>query len=211
MATLPKESTFTPAPSGTHPAICYQVIDLGTQDTVYMNKITRKHQIRITWELLCDDRMQDGRRYSVSRKYKWSMWKKAPLRLDLEMWRGKPFADSDMGPGGFDIKNILTAPCLVTVKHEEKAGDVYANVAGVTSLPKGMIVGKLETPTLYLWLSHEEFDKDAFMKLSEKMRIIIAKAPEYKAVLTGEDVDIEGLDPGGHDSYDMDPSDDIPF
>jgi len=205
MATLPKESSFTPAPAGPHPAVCYRVVDLGTQETAYQGQVSRKHQLLVTWELFCDERMADGRRFSIGKKYTWSTHKKATLRKDLEAWRGKPFAETDFGPGGFDIKNILGAACLVNVKHFDKAGDIGASVEGVMKLPKGMSVGTPENDKLYLWLSYDEFDKDAFMKLSEKMREIIIKAPEYKAAITGEDVETQSFHAG------VDPDDEIPF
>ena len=206
MATLPKESNFTPAPAGPHPAICYGVIDLGTQESNWQGKVSRKHKVRIVWELFCDERMDDGRPFSVSKSYTWSTGKKATLRKDLESWRGLAFKDGDFGPGGFDIKNLLGAACLLSVVHKDTNGDVYANVDSVMKLPKTMTVGRLTNEKVYLWLSHDEFDKDAFMKLSERMREKIITAPEYKAAITGEDVEIEGLNPG-HDPDDADPND----
>lgn len=205
MATLPKESSFTPAPSGSHSAMCRRVVDLGTQDGTYMGAPSRKHQLIITWELFCEERMQDGRRFTVSKTYTWSTGKKANLRKDLEMWRGKPFVDADFGPGGFDIKKLIGAACFVTIMHEEKNGETYGNVVAVMKLPKEMAVGKPENDPLYLWLSHDEFDQKAFDALSGKLKEKIKKSPEYKAALTGEGVETKSLD-AGHD-----PDDEIPF
>lgn len=205
MATLPKESSFTPAPAGPHPAICYRVIDLGTQETTFQGVSSRKHQLLVTWELFCDERMGDGRRYSIGKKYTWSTHKKSTFRKDLEAWRGKPFVESDFGPGGFDIKNIIGAACLVNVKHFDKAGDIGASVEGVMKLPKGMSVGKLENDPLYLWLSADEFDERELGRLSPKMQEIILKAPEYRAITSGETVAHTELHSG------VDPDDEIPF
>jgi hypothetical protein len=212
MPALPKpnESTFLPPPAGTHSAACCRVIDLGTQDGQYKGKPKRARKLMITWELFTDERMNDGRPFTIGKKYTWSMSEKAALRKDLEMWRGRPLADSEMGEGGFEIKNILGAPCFLTVMHETSGDTTYANVAGVTKVPKGMTVGGPEGPTVYLWLSPDEFDPKVFDSLSEKMRDIIRASPEYKAIVNGTPVnEAAPPDDGFHAGHD--PNDEIPF
>lgn len=206
MPALPKENSFTPPPAGPHPAICYSVVDKGTQPSFYEGK-PPKHQISITWELFCDEVRSDGRRFSISRTYAWTMHKMAALRCDLEAWRGRPFEKSDFGEGGFEIKRIIGTPCLVNVKHEEKPDGIKATVDSVLKLPKSMVaaVGKLQNDPLYLWLSQDEFVQSEFDRLSDKMKEVIRRAPEYRAATTGEEVVTQDFD-RGHD-----PDDDIPF
>lgn len=40
-----------PVEAGTHPAVCYGVIDLGTQRTEYMGEPKDTQQVLILWEL----------------------------------------------------------------------------------------------------------------------------------------------------------------
>ena len=76
---LPDERTYIPCPAGVHPAICIGFIDMGTQETRFGNK----HQIRIRWELPTE-LMEDGRPFTISSTYTWSMSSKSRLRADLE-------------------------------------------------------------------------------------------------------------------------------
>src|SRR5688572_17810697 len=99
---LPQPSeggNYTPPPPGTHPAICYRFIDLGTQTSSFPGnngqpKQTRK--VMISWEITDPElRMEDGKPFSISSRYTWSMHEKATLRKTLESWRGAPFINSD--------------------------------------------------------------------------------------------------------------------
>ncbi len=163
---IPKPSegggNFELPPIGTHLAVCYQVIDLGTQEVTYDGQTKHAHQVRVSWEL-SDERMSDGRPFSVHKKYTWSMHEKATLRHHLEAWRGVAFAEKDFGKGGFDIKNILGKPCILTVVQSAgNNGKTYANVAGVGKLMKG------------------QKDAAIYASLPDWMKEIIAKSPEYQ-------------------------------
>jgi hypothetical protein len=203
----PGENTFLPAPSGTHPAVCYRVLDLGTQETNYQGQAKKTHRIMLTWELMCEERMSDGRPFSMSKSYTWSMHEKATLRKDLEGWRGKAFADGDFHPEtGFRIEKLLGVPCLLTVVHEVKNDQLVANIKSVSKLPKQMTVGVAENDYVYLWLSVGEFDKTVFERLSPRLQETIRKSPEYQSVIKGKDVEGPQNFDAGHD-----PSDEIPF
>jgi hypothetical protein len=125
---------FTPAPAGTHATVCVDVIDLGVRDVTYQGKTQRKHQIVIVWKI--DGNLDDGGPFFVRRRYTCSLHEKATLRGDLESWRGRPFTDQELK--AFDLENLLSVPCLINVIHETRNGSVYANVASVMQLPKGM-------------------------------------------------------------------------
>ena len=207
MPTLPnpKNGNFTPAPEGSHPAACYRIIDLGTQETTYKGVTSHKHQLIVSWELFTDEKMPDGRPFTIGKKYSWSTHEKSTLRKDLEMWRGKKFQDTDFGPGGFSIEKILGQPCLIAVQHGEYNGNVTSSVVAITKLPKGMPVNGPTNEILFVWLDKEEFSQAAFDKLSDKLKETIQKSPEYKAMISGNPVAIESLHQG------VDPSDEIPL
>jgi hypothetical protein len=188
---LPKASEggdFIPPPEGTFPAICFRIIDLGTQNTTFKGNDKEQRKVFISWELKGDDTiMDDGRPMVISQRYTWSTFDKATLRKHLEAWRGQKFVDSDLGPGGFDIRTLIAAPCLVSVVHNHGAeGRVYGNVGAVMKMPKGMTAGSLINETAFLWLTPEEFDAAVFEKLSDGLKATIRKSPEYQQLVGGK-------------------------
>lgn len=127
-------SNHTPAPAGLHNAVCTAVIDLGIQVTPYGNK----PQVLIIWEL--DTLMDNGQRFTLSRKFTPSLSKKSPLRAIWESWRGRPFTAKELS--GFELRKVLGKSCKVLVQHALSADGsrTYANVASVIPIDKGVVV-----------------------------------------------------------------------
>jgi len=189
---------FKPAPSGSHPARCCWMIDLGVQPSELYGA---KHQVLIGWELpteLIEEGERAGEPYFISNFYTMSLHAKANLRLHLEAWRGREFTEAELE--GFDLRNILDKPCMLTVGHKKKDnGDIRAKVIGVSSLPKG-----LECPPRVNPLREydgEDPDQEAYEALPEWLQEIISKGKhpnEHKA---------EQLDPAPAE----DPESECPF
>jgi hypothetical protein len=176
----PKEGgAYEPCPPGNHVAICYGVVDIGTQKRVYQNETKVERRIRIMWEIP-EEQMSDGRPFSVSREYKLSGHEKAALRKHLDSWRGKKFSDEDFE--NFDLKMLLGKGCMVQVVHNEVGDKTYVNVETIGSLPKGMKVGQTSNDHLYFSLEPEEYNHDAFLSLSEWTQGHIAESPEFKEI-----------------------------
>lgn len=204
----PSESTsFELTPAGTFVAICYRFIDRGTQMSEYMGERKTRHEIMLTWEL-CNELMEDGRPFSASKTYTWSMNEKASLRKDLESWRGKAFSDDDFdGPNAFNTRKLLGAPCMLNIVHETKNDKTFAKIAGISKLVKGMQVPALVNKPTYLALTQEGWDSETYTNLSERLKEIIASSPEYKDLMQSMS---KHDDPGaGQSVYDY--SDEIPF
>jgi len=183
---LPKPTEggdFTPPPAGTFPAICYRFIDLGTQQTTYKGEQKEQHKILLSWELKDEECMMEieGQMLpmTIHQRFTWSMHEKAVLRKTLESWRGAKFKDSDFGPGGFDVKNLLGKPCLLAIVHATSGDKTYANVSSVLKLAKGMQAGHLVNPTAFLSLERGEFRQEVFDQLSDGLKSAIKKSPEY--------------------------------
>ncbi|KKL83869.1 hypothetical protein LCGC14_1970420 [marine sediment metagenome] len=129
-----------PIPGGTYLAICYSVVDLGTQYNEYYHKSAPK--VAITWEIpsLRIEYEKDGEKLEsprmITKTYTNVLHEKSNLWQDLISWRGKPFTIEEAK--GFDVSKILGANCILTVINVEKNGKVFANVAGVSKLMVGM-------------------------------------------------------------------------
>lgn len=158
---------------GAFSAICYKVIDLGTQDVVWQGSKKRQHKALISWEL--SQKMKDGRPFAISKKYTVSLAENAALRKDLEAWRGKKFSQEELDT--FTEKSILSKPCLLTLV-SSKDGQ-YVNVGNVTVLPAGMPVSPQINPNVFLSLQKEEFDQKVFDGLSDKLKAQIMLSPEW--------------------------------
>ena len=186
----PNDSSFTPAPAGTFPAICYRVVDLGTQDTTYKGQPKRAHKVLISWELkdeeaiFQDPETGETKPMSVHQQYTWSMGEKANLRKALESWRGLKFTESDFGPGGFDVRKLIGQPCILGIVHSESGDKTYANISAISKLPKAMkdTIGPLTNEKQFLWLDEGLFDQAMFDKLSDKMKEKIMASPEYRTL-----------------------------
>ena len=98
------KADFEMCPAGAHLAVCYQVIDLGTQLTNYQGKEKQQRKVFIGWELP-NELMEDGRPFVVGKRYTFSSYERATLRMHLESWRGSKFSDDEIS--GFNIRNLL--------------------------------------------------------------------------------------------------------
>lgn len=152
MPTVKAESNknMDPVPAGVHHAVCYAVIDLGTQDPGNPQyRAARK--VMVMWELPHETiNTEDGPKPRViSSEYTMSIGKKATLRAVLESWRGRPFTNDELQ--GFDLKNIIGANCQLNIVHKQGKADpsrTYARIQGVVPLVKGMLPLKPTNDTI---------------------------------------------------------------
>jgi len=131
-----ESKTFTPAPEGTHQAVCVDVIDKGMQPNPFKDGALQ-HKVDLAWQI--GELRDDGKRFVIYKRYTASLNEKATLRHDLESWRGKPFTAAELK--GFDLESVIGANCLLNVVHRASQSDasrIYANVAAVMPLLKGM-------------------------------------------------------------------------
>lgn len=196
----PTGGDFIPPPAGSHIAVCYRVIDLGTQQTTYLGQSKLQRKIMISWEIP-DEKMDDGRPFTISKRYTFSSSEKANLRHDLENWRGAKFRDEEIQQ--FDTRKLIGVGCMLSVIHEEKDGRTYSNIASVAKLPKGITPPALENATAYFSLVDPDWK--AFDALSDGLKGVIQKSPEYAEAMRTNSND----EPPPRTSDDLDDS--IPF
>lgn len=183
---LPKNEggNFEPAPAGTFIARCYRFIDMGSHEQTFQGESTGlKRLVMIGFELpteLMTTGDNAGRPFTVSKRYTWSTHEKSNMRKDLESWRGKKFNDSDFGPGGFDVRNLLGVPATLSITHSEKDGKTYTNITGIGPAMKGVTIPPQVNQSVYLSLEKEFFDGNVFDGLHEKLKDFIRETPEYR-------------------------------
>jgi len=142
---------FEMIPAGVHHAICYGVIDLGTQYSELYNNDSRK--VMLIWELPEERITIDGKDLprAISRRFTLSLNSKATLRAILESWRSRAFTEKELE--GFDLKTIIGANCQVSVVHETYTRNgqqkTSAKVAAVMPLGKGVTKRKAENEAQY--------------------------------------------------------------
>jgi hypothetical protein len=171
-ATDKGNAEFEMTPEGSYVARCYKIIDMGTQTTTGQYGIKDQHKVMVSWELLDDPKMQDGRPFSVSQFYTVSLHEKAKLRADLEAWRGKKFTAKELE--GFDLGSVIGAYCMIQVVHDETGK--YANVQAIMSY-KGEKPAPVNPNVVF---DIDNPDMDIFNALSDNMKAKITSAPEWR-------------------------------
>jgi hypothetical protein len=192
---------YKDAPVGTHIARCVGLIDLGTQKHEYQGKTSIRRQNIIRWELpteLMDEGGSAGKPFTVSKFYTTSLHEKANLYADLVNWRGREFTPEELA--GFEEKNLLDKVCMVSLTENDKG---KVRVTALIAKPKTMECPPRVNDLVYFSLEPDRFDRATFDRLSDGIKTIIMKSPEW-AELNGGGVKQQRA-PGA------DFDDDIPF
>lgn len=173
-------SNFELIPADNHVAMCYQIIDLGTQKKVFKGKEKLQRVVRIIFELpelqkefVAGEGLKP---FSISREFTASLNKEATLRKILESWRGKVFTEEELK--SFELNKILGKPCLLQVVHTEDGK--YANIDNISKCPKSL-VAPAKTVNPCLEFSLDDYNEEVFLKLPEYIQNKIKESPEWKA------------------------------
>lgn len=180
-------SDFVPVPAGMHLARCYRIVDLGTQKSVWQDRVKHLHKIMIQWEIHSEDDAgkplltSKGEPMSISKNYTNDLGDKATLRADLASWRSRDFTEEERD--GFVLKNILGQWCMLTVARTPgKNGKEYSNVVAVSPVPTAIKRAGLPDGHNELGIfSLEEPDMNMFATFSRSLQEKIAQSPEWAA------------------------------
>ena len=203
IASAKSGGSFEPVSEGVHIANCISIIDLGDQYSEKYDKTQRK--VLLTWEVTDETIEIDGEEKPrvISYEYTLSLSEKANLRTHLEAWRGKNFTQEELD--GFDLQNVLGKPCQLSIVHNERNGNVYANIKSIMSIPKGM-----PTPPVVSELTYFALDDAASLSLIDKLpqwiQDKIKKSTTYGTLVRCQSVP-KGADYGPVDTD----SSDLPF
>jgi len=177
-------SNYEPVEAGTYAARCYSMVYMGTLDESYQGQEKTLKKVRLTFELPTELKVfkeEKGEQPCVlSKDFTLSMHEKSGLRKFLQNWRGKAFTEDEAKK--FDITVLLGKPCMLSVIHKTSAanGKTYAEIAGVSTLMKGMAIAEQINPTFEF--SVLDWDTEKFEKLPQFLKDKVMKSQEYQAM-----------------------------
>lgn len=174
-----------PVAEGAHHAVCYAVVDLGTQPPLPGSQFSKRQRKALFMFELPDERMQlerDGVQLDlprgISRDMPVSLHEKSNMRKFLVAWRGRQFTDEELK--GFDLKNVLNANCVINVVHNAKG---YADIASVMPLMKGATKRTPENRPLVFDLDEHPAGAPLPESLPQWVRERIERSDEWQARL----------------------------
>lgn len=129
---------FTPAPAGNHIANIIGIAILGTIETSFEGRISRKKMVRLYLELTNKKNEEDeGKPFVVGKDFTNSMHKNAGLRKLIEGGWGSMTDDQ---AEVFNLVDLLGCQCMVNVSIETatKSGKQYNDIIGLAPIPDGM-------------------------------------------------------------------------
>ena len=184
MSLIAKQPEGIPCIEGdTYQAVCYQVVDLGTQrNTVYD---VDQQKVIVGWEIpeLRIDVERNGEKVNlpraISKTYTNSLSEKANLRADLVNWRGCEFTEEEKD--NFDLGKIIGKNCLLTITNKiNTKGKRIAQVSGIVKLVKNMKATEPENPAMAFDIRNVPNIPET---LPDWIKKLIMESVEYKAVM----------------------------
>ena len=167
---------WEPVPRGVYQAVCYAVVDLGTQFSQLYG--VEQHKAWLAWELPTERIEIDGedKPRVISKFYTVSLHEKSNLRQHLESWRGRSFSSKELE--GFDISKLFGVNCQINVIHKEnQKGKTRADIGSIMPLSKGM--KKVDSEAEYIYFSLEEHGLDIPDNVPDGIRNMIMKSREW--------------------------------
>lgn len=148
---------------------CYQIIDLGIQQS----KFGSQHKILFSWELPLhlihepDNPEFHGRPLALHEEYSFTIGTGSNLAKLFSMWNGIVMTE-ELIKEGIDIESYLGAPAVVNVLHRPGSGDkshiVYANMGSIEPMN-----GRQECPPMNrpVMLDLDKYDAQLFSNLPD--------------------------------------------
>jgi hypothetical protein len=187
----PKQTTFKPVPAGTHLGRLYRLVDIGTQQGEWEGKITNQRKIIFYFELFGEDESgqplvrDDGKPLMVTKYYNRSLHEKSTMRKHLQAWLKVDFDNLDEP---FSMADLLGKFAMVSVSnYKSKANEIKASIDSLSAVPAMLAKhGMPEGVNELMLFDLDKFDSEKFQKLSESIRGLIEKSPEFRKVAQGK-------------------------
>lgn len=186
--------------TGIYNAVCFGLIDVGTQDNDYGGEHKKQHQIIMKFELLDEFYEHDGEQFrsQFSQFYTLSLGSKANLRKHLVGWRGKEFTAEELQ--GFELRNILGKNCVLVIGLTESGKPKIESISKYKGTPE-------ESTRDLEYFSFEDFDGEFPEFMSDGIKRICVKSEEYADSKGVSDAPSGVAEEPQIDNFD----DDIPF
>jgi hypothetical protein len=189
MAINAKNNGNTPReliPAGNYLARCYKMIHIGTVEELILGEKKIMNKVRIGWELPTELKVFSQEKGEqplvIENEYTLSLHEKSSLRKLLASWRGKDFTEKEAE--SFDITKLLGVQCMLNIIHKPGKKDptkIYEQIAGVTAVPKGIVVPAQINETFELSYD-DKWSDEKFKALPEFIRNKMITSVEYKAM-----------------------------
>jgi hypothetical protein len=130
-----KESAeFIPHPEGIHPAVCLDVLDMGLMEVEFQGQRRMVNKVKLVFE--SEQKMDDGRNFTVSKNFTASLNLKAKLAEFLGKWRGRPVVPGE----SVDMNRLVGACCTLVISHQlNKVGRPYASIDAISKPTKRVV------------------------------------------------------------------------
>jgi hypothetical protein len=130
---------FIPFPEGTAMATLIGLYFLGPHPTVWNGQERQRRLCALHWE--ASERAADGRALSVLEVVTESLDERAKLYQRILSLNGGLEPEP-----GLDLRLLLGRPAVITVRHVDKDGRVFANVTQVGPVPRGLVLQAPSVP-----------------------------------------------------------------
>ena len=175
-------------PSGTHIAICYSMIHIGTVEWEWQGETKHSDKIRLSFELPNEMRDFGGEEkpMAISKEYTLSLHEKSNLRRDLEGWRGKSFTKEELNR--FDVTNLLGKSCNVSIIHKKsKSGNEFAQIGSISGISKGTKCPE-QINESFIFNYEDNFNAEWLEQQPDWIQDQIKGTDEYKSKIKTDDI-----------------------
>ena len=175
-------------PSGTHIAICYSMIHIGTVEWEWQGETKHSDKIRLSFELPNEMRDFGGEEKPmvISKEYTLSLHEKSNLRRDLEGWRGKSFTKEELNR--FDVTNLLGKSCNVSIIHKNsKSGNEFAQIGSISGISKGTKCPE-QINESFIFNYEDNFNAEWLEQQPDWIQDQIKGTDEYKSKIKTDDI-----------------------
>lgn len=178
-----KGAELEPIAEGSYPARIYQILHIGTYPD-YVGVL--KDKVMITFELPTEmhvfDKEKGEQPRVISTEYTLSFHEKATLTKVIKACDPQAMKLDENGLTDFyDVEKLIGKTCLVSIIHKKgKDDNIYANVGGVTMIPKGMTCDPAINPPVVL--NYDNWNEEVFTKLPSFIQKRIMSSTEFQVM-----------------------------
>lgn len=178
---------FTPAPAGNHIGVLVGVVLLGTIDTEFEGRVTRKKMLRLYFELSNTSNPEDeDKPFIVAKDYANTLGSKSNLRKLINGAWG-PITDEQAEK--LNLVKLLGCACMinVTVVTSQKSKNQYNDILNLSPIPDGVPMPVQKTEE-FLFNFNLPFKEKEFNELEKFVQDKIKTSDEYQALVANAPV-----------------------